>query len=170
MHWKVCFVLARLSINRVPKTVEPQVFLNLLKAVTPVNDWKSILTWRGSKSDHGGVSSRARLSHCTTIGLTPAITANVGNSTVQFLVVGVCVRAHPLHYPIKLLASPLYFASDSASPWLLFQRISISSYHFFVNSLSHNISVGLLLVLVKGWLWRYNGHSVVDLYALRSNY
>ena len=62
---------------------------------------KTILTWRGSKSDHGGVSSRARLFHCTRTGLTPAITANVGNSTVQFLVVGVCVRAHPLHYTIK---------------------------------------------------------------------
>ena len=32
-----------------------------------------------------------------------AITANVGNSTVQFLVVGVCVRAHPLPYPMKEL-------------------------------------------------------------------
>ena len=62
---------------------------------------KTILTWRGSKSDHGGVSSRARLFHCTRTGLTPAITANVGNSTIQFLVVGVCVRAHPLHYTIK---------------------------------------------------------------------
>ena len=57
----------------------------------------SILTWRGSKSDQRGVSSRARLFHCTQIGLTPAITANVGNSTVQFLVVGACVRARPLH-------------------------------------------------------------------------
>ena len=35
--------------------------------------------------------------------LTLAITANVGNSTVQFLVVGICVRAHPLPYPIKEL-------------------------------------------------------------------
>ena len=61
----------------------------------------SILTWRGSISDHRGVSSRARLLHCTLIWLTPAITANVGNSTVQFLVVGVCVRAHPLLYPMK---------------------------------------------------------------------
>ena len=60
-----------------------------------------ILTWRGSNSDHGGDSSRARLFHCTRTGLTPAITANVGNSTVQFLVVGVCVRAHPLLYTIK---------------------------------------------------------------------
>ena len=61
----------------------------------------SILTWRESISDHRGVSFRARLLHCTLIGLTPAITANVGNSTVQFLVVGVCVRAHPLQYPMK---------------------------------------------------------------------
>ena len=34
--------------------------------------------------------------HCSSVGLTPAITPNVGNSTVQFLVVGTCVRASPL--------------------------------------------------------------------------
>ena len=57
---------------------------------------KSILTWRGSKPDHQGASSRARLLHCTTLGLTPAITPNASNSTVQFLVAGTCVRASPL--------------------------------------------------------------------------
>lgn len=48
------------------------------------------------KPDQRGVSSRVRLLHCTTLGLTPAITTNVGNSTVQFLVVGACVRARSL--------------------------------------------------------------------------
>lgn len=51
------------------------------------------------KPDHRGVSFRARLLHCTTHWLTSAITANVGNSTVQFLVVGTCVRARPLLKP-----------------------------------------------------------------------
>ena len=46
--------------------------------------------------DQHGASSRVRLLHCTSPGLTPAITANVGSSTVQFLVAGACVRAHPL--------------------------------------------------------------------------
>ena len=55
-----------------------------------------ILTWRGSKPDHQGASSRARLLHCTPLGLTPAIIPNANNSTVQFLVAGTCVRASPL--------------------------------------------------------------------------
>ena len=61
-----------------------------------VEQFWSILTWRGSKPDHEGASSRARLLHCTQFWLTPAITPNVSNSTVQFLVVGTCVRARPL--------------------------------------------------------------------------
>ena len=76
-------------------------FLKLIGTESSSLAANSILTWRGSISDHRGVSSRARLLHCTLIWLTPAITANVGNSTVQFLVVGVCVRAHPLLYPMK---------------------------------------------------------------------
>lgn len=72
-----------------------------------------ILTWRGSKSDQWGVSSRARLLHCTRPGLTPAITANVGNSTVQFLVVGVCVRAHPLLQKMKFTLSHSTHFGDS---------------------------------------------------------
>ena len=55
-----------------------------------------ILTWRGRQLDQQGVSSRVRPFHCRPVGLTPAITTNVGNSTVQFLVVGTCVRASPL--------------------------------------------------------------------------
>ena len=31
--------------------------------------------------------------YCTKTGLTPAITPNVGNSSVEFLLVGTCVRA-----------------------------------------------------------------------------
>ena len=78
------------------KNWHPLVVLNVHARAFKPWPYRVILTWRGSKSDHGGVSSRARLFHCTRTGLTPAITANVGNSTVQFLVVGVCVRAHPL--------------------------------------------------------------------------
>ncbi len=48
------------------------------------------------KPDHGGVSSRVRPLHCTSLGLTSAIATSVSNSTVQFLVVGACVRARPL--------------------------------------------------------------------------
>ena len=59
---------------------------------------KIILTWRGSKPDHWGVSSRVRPLHCTSLGLTSAIATSVSNSTVQFLVVGACVRARPLLY------------------------------------------------------------------------
>ena len=53
-------------------------------------------TEKKKKSDQQGVSSRVRPFHCSSVGLTPAITPNVGNSTVQFLVVGTCVRASPL--------------------------------------------------------------------------
>ena len=63
-----------------------------------------ILTWRGSKPDHQGASSRARLLHCTPLGLTPAIIPNANNSTVQFLVAGTCVRASPLQTNIKLIS------------------------------------------------------------------
>jgi len=48
---------------------------------------ESILTWRRGYCDHQGSSLRARLFHCTTVGLTPAITPNVGNSGALFLVV-----------------------------------------------------------------------------------
>ena len=70
--------------------------------------WSCILTWRGSISDQWGVSPKTRPFHCTLTWLTLAITANVGNSTVQFLVVGVCVRAHPLPYTMKYWLKPLY--------------------------------------------------------------
>ena len=41
-----------------------------------------ILTWRERYFDHVGSPLRMRPSHCTSIGLTPAITPNVGNSSV----------------------------------------------------------------------------------------
>ena len=41
---------------------------------------KSYLPGVGVNHDHQGGSPRARLSHCTPVGLTPAITPNVGNS------------------------------------------------------------------------------------------
>lgn len=80
---------------------------NFLKGWSYMLTKISILTWRGSKPDHEGASSRVRLLHCTSPGLTPAITANVGNSTVQFLVVGACVRARSLHRTSKILHSCL---------------------------------------------------------------
>ena len=46
------------------------------------------------KNKKGG-SPRKRPFHCTSVGLTPAITPNVGNSGTQFISVGVCVRANP---------------------------------------------------------------------------
>ena len=67
-----------------------------------------ILTWRGSISDQWGVSPKTRPFHCTLTWLTLAITANVGNSTVQFLVVGVCVRAHPLPNTMKYFKKCMY--------------------------------------------------------------
>ena len=36
----------------------------------------------GGNCDHEGSPLRVRPSHCTSIGLTPAITPNVGNSSV----------------------------------------------------------------------------------------
>ena len=50
--------------------------------------------------DHEGGSSRVRPFHCTTAGLTPTITPNVGNSRASFLLVGDCVRAIPLFLKI----------------------------------------------------------------------
>ena len=49
--------------------------------------------------DHEGGSSRVRPFHCTSVGLTPTITPNVGNSNASFLLVGDCVRAIPLRIP-----------------------------------------------------------------------
>ena len=56
---------------------------------------ESILTWYRGYRDHAGGASRKRPFHCTSVGLKPAITPNVGNSGTQFLCVGVCVRANP---------------------------------------------------------------------------
>ena len=40
-----------------------------------------ILTWHGGIGDQQGRSPRARPFHCTSVGLTPAITPNVGKSS-----------------------------------------------------------------------------------------
>ena len=40
----------------------------------------SILTWYRGYRDHEGGSPRKRPSHCTSVGLTPAIATNVGYS------------------------------------------------------------------------------------------
>ena len=55
----------------------------------------SYLPGREVNRDHEGGSSRARPFHCTPVGLTPAISPNVGNSTALFVLVGICVRANP---------------------------------------------------------------------------
>lgn len=54
-----------------------------------------ILTWYRGYRDQPGGASRKRPFHCTSVGLKPAITPNVGNSGTQFICVGVCVRANP---------------------------------------------------------------------------
>jgi len=54
-----------------------------------------ILTWYRRYRDQQGGSPRTRPFHCTSVGLTPAIAPNVGNSGTQFISVGVCVRANP---------------------------------------------------------------------------
>ena len=58
----------------------------------------SYLPGTGVNVDHVGRSPRARPFHCTSVGLTLAITPNVGDSGAAFLVVGDCVRANPLLY------------------------------------------------------------------------
>ena len=108
-------------------TNAPQVMFNLEQAGLLTERYWVILTWRGSNCDQKGDSSRARLFHCTRTGLTPAITANVGNSTVQFLVVGVCVRAHPLHYSIKSKSakskSAIYYLLKSNHSLIFFRSM-----------------------------------------------
>ena len=60
----------------------------------------------GVNCDQQGSSPRARLLHCTTEWLTPAISPNVGNSGAQFLLVGICVRANPFyHYLVIEIAA-----------------------------------------------------------------
>jgi len=61
------------------------------------NATQIILTWYREHRDQLGGFSRKRLSHCTSVGLAPAITPNVGNSGTQFISVGVCVRANPFN-------------------------------------------------------------------------
>ena len=117
-------------------------FLKLIGTESSSLAANSILTWRGSISDHRGVSSRARLLHCTLIWLTPAITANVGNSTVQFLVVGVCVRAHPLLYPMKKqstekgVAAMICFGHHPSLPRGLANLLCIIPFFFMGNRLA----------------------------------
>ena len=50
------------------------------KYMIPENFVLIILTWHRRYCDHEGSAPRTRLSHCTLVGLTLAITPNVGNS------------------------------------------------------------------------------------------
>ena len=58
----------------------------------------SYLPGKEVNRDHEGGSSSVRPLHCTSDGLTPTITPNVGNSNAQFLIVGDCVRALPYEF------------------------------------------------------------------------
>ncbi len=46
---------------------------------------QQIIIWRRRNSDHEGCSPRAKPFHCTSVGLTPAITPNVGKSTLRLV-------------------------------------------------------------------------------------
>ena len=59
------------------------------------NNGEAYLPGSEVNHDHEGGSSRVRPFHCTSVGLTPTITPNVGNSRASFLLVGDCVRAIP---------------------------------------------------------------------------
>ena len=69
---------------------------------------KIILTWYRRYRDHEGGSPRKRPFHCTSVGLTPAITPNVGNSGTQFISVGVCVRAYPCSMKLIVTTPRMY--------------------------------------------------------------
>ena len=77
---------------------------------------KSILTWCERYFDHVVSPLRMRPSHCTSTGLTPAITPNVGNSSVYFLVVGTCVCACPL-FKKQMKKKYIKTTSSSQSRW-----------------------------------------------------
>ena len=74
-----------------------------------------ILTWYRGYRDQQGGSSRRRPFHCTSVGLTPAITPNVGNSGTQFISVGVCVRANPCNRKQSIIRTSRFpFQNTSA--------------------------------------------------------
>ena len=50
----------------------------------------------GDNHDQLGGAPRARPTHCTSSGLTPATTSNRRGSGAQFLIVGLSVRADPV--------------------------------------------------------------------------
>lgn len=58
------------------------VCLFKFKTARSVGTLEGILTWRRGSCDQDGSSPRARPFHCTSVGLTPAIPPNVGNSGV----------------------------------------------------------------------------------------
>ena len=57
---------------------------------------RAVIPIQEIKPDHKRASSRVRLLHSTSPGLITAITANVGNSTITFLVVGACICTRSL--------------------------------------------------------------------------
>ena len=71
-------------------------------------DWKVILTWRGSKawSRRGFFQCEALALHFAWADLCDCYKCS--NSTVQFLVVGACVRARPLLYYDNKWKNPIF--------------------------------------------------------------
>ena len=99
-------------------------------------DWKVILTWRGSKawSRRGFFQCEALALHFAWADLCDCYKCS--NSTVQFLVVGACVRARPLLFTItneKNLFPSLPLASAAYYPKYLSlvatNRTSLLKYH-----------------------------------------
>ena len=84
--------------------------LRLFGVIFPSDPSNSYLPGREVNRDHQGGSSRARPFHCTPVGLTPAISPNVGNSTALFMLVGICVRANPCKMIQKTWALSIWFA------------------------------------------------------------
>ena len=90
--------------------ISPKVNHSLILRILICDLHSSYLPGVEVNHDHEGGSSRVRPFHCTSVGLTPTITPNVGNSNALFLLVVDCVRAiHLLNWipfwNIKILVS-----------------------------------------------------------------
>ena len=77
--------------------------LDVLLLGTDMSSLKYKLTQRERHLDQLGGPLRMRPFHYTKTGLTPTITLNVGNLSVEFLLVGTCVRGRPLLSDLKEL-------------------------------------------------------------------
>ena len=73
--WKSLLVMGNIKYQETPK------YSWQLRHKRNDQTGKIILTWHGGIGDQQGRSPRARPFHCTLVGLTPAITPNVGKSS-----------------------------------------------------------------------------------------